>query len=89
VATKESLRVVQLAVEYDPKEDLKFKGYDKIETAHQGSINNWVFHKNEKGIIINKDISPERIKLIAEYNLKDIIRGKKYEKYKAHRSRVL
>lgn len=67
VSTKKSTVIVKLQVQYDPRDQLVFNGH-KINVFHKGHLGEMIYHQDEQGLVIARDIPLRFIKLIGTYN---------------------
>lgn len=75
VTTKDDHRVVKLKVEYEERDVLKKRGR-WVELYHNGHIGVWNYHDGtQTSHIIISPIPPERIELVKEYNLLDLVKN--------------
>lgn len=73
ISSKKSPYIVKLLVEFDEKDRIS-RGSLPLEIPHEGNIGDWEYHKDALAWIIGKAIPSDKIKLIKEYDLLDLIK---------------
>lgn len=66
--TKASTNIVKLRVEYEEEDQYMWHGYI-VEIEHDGRLGVWNYHDRVPAVVIGKPIPPDRITLVAEYDL--------------------
>lgn len=76
VSTKKTLEVVELEVQYKENDLLRHEDFPggKVVLHHKGNMGDYIYHDHEKSTILVNKIKPRRIKLIAEYDLLDLLK---------------
>ncbi len=84
LATKRDTNIVKLRVEYNDKFILSPSDIDKgisdedtdLLISHNGLIGDWIYHLEEPAVLVTKYIPCERISLIQEFDLLNIVNNK-------------
>jgi hypothetical protein len=71
-AKKATPNVVMLEVAYRERDVLCFAG-DSARFLHDGHLHELVYHTDEPGIILTKPVPPGDIRLIAQYDLVELL----------------
>lgn len=67
VSRKGTPEIVKLEVQYDPKKLVRYMGKG-VDIYHQGHVDNWEYHKGERGLIVQENIPLQSIRVIGHYN---------------------
>jgi hypothetical protein len=70
--TKASTNIVKLRVEYE-EADQYVKHGSPVEILHGGRLGVWHYHDRVPAVVIGKPIPPERIAVIAKYDLRAVV----------------
>lgn len=66
--TKASTNIVKLRVEYEEEDQYIWRGCI-VEVEHDGRLGDWTYHDRVPAVVLGKSVPPERIALVAEYDL--------------------
>lgn len=77
LAYRAQSHIVKLRVNYDEKDRLRYE-LQNVEVNYRGmncSIEKWQINDdNRKAVIIVKDVQPDKIELVKEYNLIELLK---------------
>lgn len=81
LATKNTLDIVQLKVEYSRNDKFHWSG-DRITITHSGKIEDFHYHKNKRVIVLFNPIPPTQIELVRRYDLAKMFLANRSERTK-------
>ncbi len=88
LATKQSTNLVKLKVYYHEDDKLEWNANEIVEVLHSGNIGDWHYHtgkQDEKAVILTKNVHPENVVLLKEYDMVDLVCGGKHDSIKSER----
>jgi hypothetical protein len=67
VAKKGNPEIVKLEIEYSPDQLVRF-GEKGVQFQHSGNVEKWEYHKSDIGVIHEKSILLQNIRVVGNYN---------------------
>ncbi len=81
LATKKTTKLVKLKIHYLEEDKLEWSPTTTVEIRHEGYIGDWHYHTgkdDEKAVILTKNVHPENIVLVKEYDILELVCGDKH-----------